>query len=164
MKHSSTIIAVLLTILLTQVVSAQTRQFGLGLVVGEPTGISAKLWTSPVNAFDFSLGWSAGGGRDEFTADDYYGESRTHFHVDYLWHSFDAIRSSERFPLYYGFGMGINSGGGEDATAALRGVFGISWLPRKTPLDLFLELSPTLPLANTAGLTLQFSIGSRYFF
>ena len=158
------ICALLSPIAFAQNAAAQNRRFGLGLVVGEPTGISAKLWTSDINAFDFGLGWSGGEERDEYVPGRYDGESRTHFHLDYVWHSFDAIRSSERFPIYYGFGAGINSGGGGDPTAALRGVFGISWLPRRTPIDLFLEISPSLPLINAAGLDFQLSLGSRYFF
>jgi hypothetical protein len=164
MKQSFTTMTALFLFLIAQTASVQTRRFGLGVVVGEPTGISAKVWTSDVNGLDFGLGWKYGEYPDQFGYDNHYGETRLHLHVDYVWHSFDAIHSSERFPLYYGFGFGMSSGGGEDPTAVLRGVFGISWLPRRTPFDVFLEISPSLPLTNTAGLTLQFSIGSRYFF
>ena len=44
-------------------ITAQDHGFGLGIIFGEPTGLSAKLWTSKVNAFDFGLGWSVGGDR-----------------------------------------------------------------------------------------------------
>jgi hypothetical protein len=143
---------------------AQERKFGLGLIIGEPTGISAKLWTSSVNAFDFGLGWSIGGDRIGNYKGTYDGGSRIHFHMDYLWHSFDAIHSSERFPLYYGFGGRINSGAGYDASLAIRGVFGIAWLPHNTPIDVFLELVPSLQLTSTTGFGIDAGIGARYFF
>ncbi len=143
---------------------AQDRGFGLGVIIGEPTGISAKLWTSPVNAFDFGLGWSIGGDRSGNCKGNYDGRSRVHFHMDYLWHAFDAIHSSERFPLYYGIGGRFNSGAGYDASVAVRGVFGIAWLPRSTPIDIFLELVPSLQLTSTTGFSLDAGIGARYFF
>ncbi len=143
---------------------AQDHGFGLGVIIGEPTGISAKLWTSHENAFDFGLGWSVGGDRIGRYNGYYDGGRRVHFHMDYLWHSFEAIRSSERFPLYYGIGGRINSGAGYDASIALRGVFGIAWLPHRAPLDVFLELVPSLQLTSAAGFGLDAGLGARYYF
>ena len=144
--------------------NAQERKFGLGLIVGEPTGISAKLWTSHTTAFDFGLGWSVGGDRiGKFNGYD-NGGSRVHFHMDYLWHAFEAIHSNERFPLYYGIGGRINTGAGYNSSIAVRGVFGIAWMPRETPIDLFFELVPSLQLTSTAGLALDAGLGARYYF
>jgi len=145
-------------------VTAQDHGFGLGLVVGEPTGLSAKLWTSRINAFDFGLGVAVGG--DRISHDNYYynGESRLHFHMDYLWHSFSAINSSERFPLYYGIGGRYNSGGGYDGSLGVRGVFGIAWLPRATPIDVFLELVPVFQLTPSTGFGIDAGLGIRFFF
>jgi len=146
------------------IVTAQDRNFGLGVIVGEPTGISAKLWTSSRNAFDFGLGWSNGGDRLGRYDGYYDGGSRVHFHMDYLWHSFDAIRSTERFPLYYGVGGRINSGAGYHDSFAVRGVFGIAWLPRNTPIDVFLELAPSLQLTSSTGFGIDAGFGVRFFF
>src|SRR5512141_1247508 len=109
-------------IVTAQCSTAQDHGFGLGVILGEPTGVSAKLWTSPVNAFDFGLGWSFGGDRIGKHEQDYSGGTRVHFHMDYLWHAFDVIHSSERFPLYYGVGGRFNTGGGYDGSLAIRGV------------------------------------------
>jgi hypothetical protein len=143
---------------------AQDHGFGLGVIVGEPTGLSAKLWSSPVNAFDFGLGWSVGGDRIAKHEESYDGTTRIHFHMDYLWHAFEAIHSSERFPLYYGFGGRINSGGGYDASVAIRGVFGIAWFPHNTPIDVFLEIVPSLQLTSSTGFGMDAGLGARYFF
>jgi len=164
MKHS--LFAIIASGLLFAVQGgvAQERPFGLGVMLGEPTGISAKLWTSSANAFDFGLGWSVGGDRIGKYDGYYSGGSRVHFHMDYLWHSFDVIHSSERFPLYYGLGGRINSGAGYSSSAAIRGVFGIAWLPRETNIDVFLELAPSLQLSPSSGFGLDAAIGVRYFF
>jgi len=164
MKHSWYALIVLFLFLTVQGSVAQDRGFGLGVIIGEPTGISAKLWTSPVNAFDFGLGWSIGGDRIGKYKGNYNGGGRVHFHMDYLWHSFDVIHSSERFPLYYGIGGRMNTGAGYDASLAVRGVLGIAWLPHHTPIDVFLELVPSLQLTPSTGFGLDAGIGARYFF
>jgi hypothetical protein len=153
----------LLIIMVAKPIAAQDHGFGMGLILGEPTGLSAKYWTSKDNAFDFGLGFAVGGDRLTYHGN-YYGGSRVHFHVDYLWHSFNAIRASERFPLYYGIGARFNSGGGYDGSFGVRGVFGIAWFPHSTPIDLFAELVPVFQLTPDAGLGFDAGIGIRYFF
>ena len=143
--------------------AAQTQGFGIGFIVAEPTGLSAKLWTTPKNAFAFGLGFSVGGDRIDYHGK-YDGGSRSHFHMDYLWHSFSAINSTERFPLYYGIGGRINSGGGYDDSFGVRGVFGISWLPHNTPIELFVEVVPVFQLTPFAGFGLDAGLGLRFFF
>ena len=143
---------------------AQDRGFGLGVIIGEPTGLSAKYWLSHDNALDFGLGWSVGSnwvGRDR--GHDYRGR-RVHFHMDYLWHSFNAIHSNQRFPLYYGIGGRLNTGTGYDESLALRGVIGIVWLPLNTPADIFIEVVPSLELLPGTGFGLDAGIGARYYF
>ncbi|MFA7418089.1 MAG: hypothetical protein WCZ90_00280 [Melioribacteraceae bacterium] len=144
-------------------ITAQDRGFGIGIMVGEPTGASAKLWTSKVNAFDFGLGFSNGGDRITYKGT-YESTGRVHFHMDYLWHSFNAISSSERFPLYYGLGGRFNSGAGYESSFGIRGVIGIAWLPRSTPLDIFIELVPVLQLTAGTGFGIDAGLGIRYFF
>ena len=162
MKQYYRVFVVVCLMFVIQSLQAQDqRNFGLGIMVGEPTGLSAKLWTSPSTAFDFGLGWSMRGDR----VDNGFNQgTRTHIHMDYLWHSFEAIHATDRFPLYYGLGGRLNSGGGYDATIAIRGVFGIAWMPRTTPIDLFLEVVPSFQLSASTGLAVDAAFGARYYF
>lgn len=144
-------------------ITAQDHGFGLGIMVGEPTGLSAKLWTSPVNAFDFGLGVGLGGDRIKYEGD-YNNSGRLHFHMDYLWHSFNAISSNESFPLYYGIGGRYNSGGGYEGSLGVRGVLGIAWFPHATPIDVFIELVPVFQITPLTGLGIDAGLGVRYFF
>ena len=41
--------------LLCSTVEAQNRGFGLGIIVGEPTGISGKLWIEDRKAIDGAI-------------------------------------------------------------------------------------------------------------
>jgi hypothetical protein len=147
---------------LAKPIVAQNHGFGIGIILGEPTGLSAKLWTSENNALDFGLGFSEGGDRISYKGS-YDGGSRIHFHMDYLWHSFNAISSTERFPLYYGIGARFNTGGGYNGSLGIRGVFGIAWFPHSTPIDVFLELVPVLQLTSNVGFGIDAGLGIRYF-
>jgi hypothetical protein len=152
MKHTYYTIIALCLLFSVQVSVAQEHGFGIGVIIGEPTGFSAKLWTSPVNAFDFALGWSTAGGR------------QSNFHVDYLWHSFGTMHTSGRFPLYYGIGGRLITGPSNDASVAVRGVLGVAWMPRNTPIDIFLEVAPTVQLTSSTGFGIDAGIGARFFF
>jgi hypothetical protein len=127
---------------------AQQRTFGLGIIIGEPTGLSSKLWTSPTTALDFGLGWSIGGDRLGMNNIQNNGGSRIHFHLDYLLHLFNAVGSTEQYPIYYGIGARFNSGGGYYNSLAVRFVLGLAWMPRETPFDLFIEFVPSLQLTS----------------
>ncbi len=150
-------------IILTKPIAAQDQGFGLGLIIGEPTGVSAKLWTSKVNAFDFGLGVGLGGDRIKYKGF-YDGGSRLHFHMDYLWHAFNVLGTSENFPIYYGFGGRFTSGGGYESSIGVRGVIGIAWFPRATPIDVFFELVPVFQVTPLTGLGINAGLGIRYFF
>ncbi|MHC1738874.1 MAG: hypothetical protein AB9882_12790 [Ignavibacteriaceae bacterium] len=164
MKRNFLIVIVLgLLFLIAKPIRAQDHGFGLGLILGEPTGLSAKLWTSKINAFDFGLGVAVGGDRIKYNGN-YNNGSRIHFHMDYLWHAFNAISAAERFPLYYGIGGRYNSGGGYDGSFGIRGVFGIAWFPHSTPIDVFLELVPVFQVTPLTGLGIDAGVGIRYFF
>ena len=48
---------------------------GLGIILGEPTGISFKSWLSTTTAFDMAAAWS------------FVDEDALHLHGDYLVHN-----------------------------------------------------------------------------
>jgi hypothetical protein len=134
---------------------AQDRGLGIGVVTGEPTGLSVKIWSGPTNAFQFSLAW-----RNE---DEFFG-NRLNISGDYLWHSFDAIQSTYRFPVYYGVGGRLISGGRGRDILGVRGVVGIDFLPRAVPLDVFLQFVPMLVLAPSTVIDAEAGLGLRFFF
>jgi len=131
-------------------IQAQDRGFGIGVMVGTPTGLSGKYWVSSENAIDVGLAWS-------FTD-----EGFLHIHGDYLWHFPNAIKSSQRFVLYAG--LGARLGLGNDARIGVRvpGVF--EWWSRYMPLDVFLEIAPVLDLAPKTKFSFNGAIGVRFFF
>lgn len=181
-----TIKGLVLSLLLVSAASSAGRNFGLGLIVGEPTAISAKLWTSRTTAFDFGVGWGLGWGYDRYGncrdfyyyerhrnyCDDrgyYYDDRRygyrgLHLHMDYLMHNFNLIRSSEKLPLYYGPGVNLNFWNRGGAQVGVRGVLGMAWMPRTAPFDLFLEIAPVLQIVPGTWLDVNGGIGGRFYF
>ncbi|MDQ7818868.1 MAG: hypothetical protein RDU14_17705 [Melioribacteraceae bacterium] len=143
---------------------AQHRPFGLGVSIGEPTGVNAKLWTSETGALDFGVGWSIGGDRIGSYEGQYNGGRRIHFHFDYMLHLFDAVGSTGQFPIYYGIGGRFNAGAGYLSSLAVRFVVGLAWMPRESPIDMFIEFVPSLQLTSLPGLAIDSAIGIRYYF
>ncbi len=133
---------------------AQDKGLGVGVIIGQPTGFSVKSWLNENNAIDFGLGFS-------FAKND----SRVHIHADYLWHSFTAIHSTEKFVLYYGPGLKLKTGKhNEDAVLGIRGVLGLEWMARTAPIDVFLEVAPVMELVPGTGFNMDAGFGARYYF
>ncbi|MGB6033789.1 MAG: hypothetical protein WBG01_17770 [Bacteroidota bacterium] len=149
--HHIFLILVFLFLLVPRQSDAQNKDFGAGIILGEPTGISAKYWVSTVNALDAGVAWA-------FTRKGFF-----HIHADYLWHFPDVIESTERFVLYAGVGGRL---GFEDDRTRLgvRIPGGISFWLRGAPIDIFLEVAPILELIPSTKLTGNGGLGIRYFF
>lgn len=133
----------------------QGRRFGLGLVAGEPSGLSWKYWQGSTNALDGALAMSS--------FEDYFAAN-----VNYLWHNYRAIKVEQgKLPLYYGVGGSLWSGTfhtHRGANFGVRGVIGLEYIFDQAPFDIFLELSPTMYLVPEAGLWLHAGLGGRFYF
>jgi len=131
---------------------AQSSGFGLGMILGEPIGISGKYWTSSSTAFDFGVGYS------------FENNSYLNLHADYLFHSKNIFDTSEDISLYYGPGARLRFV--ENATTRLGFRFdvGLVWIPRHTPIDVFIEIAPLLDIIPETDFSMNGGIGVRYFF
>jgi len=131
--------------------SADKGPFGLGIILGEPTGVSLKYWTSDRNAVDGGVAWAFGN------------DGRFHLHADYLWHFDVHVADGERFLLYTGIGGRFAVGKG-DAVVGARVPLGFLWEPRGAPIDVFAEVVPILDLAPATKFRGNGGIGVRFFF
>jgi hypothetical protein len=130
---------------------AQNKRFGLGIILGEPTGLSAKLWTTSENAFDFGAAWS------------FKGDGHLLLQADYVWHIFHLIPvSSGRLPFYVGIGGRIILR--DDPDAGVRIPLGLDYIFADAPVDIFFELVPILDLAPETDFDLGGGIGARFWF
>ena len=150
MKRSALIIVSIL-LLMTATARSQNKEFGIGIILGEPTGISLKKWFSGQSAIDGAIAWSFGG------------ENSFHLHADYLYHNFNMFDvESGQLPLYFGAGLRFKTE--PEATLGVRFPVGICYIFEKAPLDIFLELGPVLNLIPDMEFSFTGSIGARFYF
>jgi hypothetical protein len=140
-----------LMMILAKPITAQDRGFGMGIILGEPTGLSAKLWTSGDNAFDFAAAWS------------FKGDGNLLLQADYVWHFFDLIQvSSGKFPFYIGIGARVVLA--NDPLFGARIPIGLDYLFADAPIDVFIEIVPILDLAPETDFSVGGGLGVRYWF
>ena len=60
--------------------------------------------------------------------------------------------------------MSINWWRYEFLELGVRGDFGIAWLPRRAPMDLFLEVAPVVNLFPYPNFDVNVGLGTRYYF
>ena len=125
--------------------------FGLGIILGEPTGLNAKVWQSDEIAYDAALAWSFGK------------EGNVHIHVDYLLHNYELIRTANSYtPIYYGIGGRIKSK--DETTLGVRIPVGINFRSRRIPIDVFIEIVPAFNVIPKTEFDFEGGIGARYYF
>jgi hypothetical protein len=147
-----------------QVTAAQEHPFAVGVIVGEPVGISAAMRVSEHFRLAGGIGSSMGGDRiGRFSGED-RGPGRFHVHLDVIRTIQTVFTEQERYPVYAGLGARINSGAGTAPSAALRGVIGIAWVPQNVPVDFFLEFVPMMQVTTPAGLGIDAAVGVRCIF
>lgn len=131
---------------------AVERHFGVGLILGEPTGASAKLWGPRDTAFQFA------------TAVSFQDESGLHLHGDFILHKHGLFEVSRgTLPLYYGAGLRVKFFD-SDALIGIRFPVGVNYLFDVDPLDAFFEVVPILDIAPDADFSINVSLGARYYF
>ena len=140
--------------------------FGVGLIIGEPAGISLKLYLGEESntAIAAAVGFA-------FAADG------LHAHVDYLWHPW-ILTTEDKFvlPAYMGLGLRVldhrRQLDNDDFHVGVRGSIGMVFDFKTIPIDAFAEVALVMdyrtgggdPDHDNLGPDLNASIGVRYYF
>lgn len=128
------------------------NEFGIGLIVGEPTGISMKQWISDQHAIDAAVAWS-------FSHD-----TTIQVHADYLFHRVRPIRAEDyRGQLPFYFGIGGRAVFNDDPQIGVRFPLGIGRTMREAPVEFFFEVVPILNVAPDTEFDINAAIGARYY-
>jgi len=156
MKNGTILALVGLLFISVSAVQAQPKgnegDKGLGIIIGDPTGVSFKAWLNSKHAFDLALAWTLE--RNE----------SLHIHGSYLYHNNNFFNPNRgRMPLYYGIGGRVKVR--EDRTTlGVRVPFGFEYLFQGAPLGLFLEVAPILDLTPNTELDINTGLGIRFYF
>ncbi len=131
-------------------IEAQSRYSDteLGVILGEPTGLSLKLWRSNNSAFDAALAWS------------FSDNEAVHLHADYLRHNWLDVESGS-LALYYGIGGRVLLA--DNSKLGARIPVGLQYILPETRLSLFFEVAPTLNLIPDTDFDVSGGMGIRFF-
>ncbi|MBN1560425.1 hypothetical protein JW998_09255 [candidate division KSB1 bacterium] len=147
----SKVLSILLFLLMiSHAVKAQNSGVGIGIILGEPTGLSVKKWLSSSNSLNGAAAWS------------FVDSGALHLHADYVFHNFDLIHPNVgKAALYYGLGGRIKIM--TNSRVGIRVPVGLNYMLEDNPLDLFIEIVPMLDLVPTTSFSVNAAIGIRYF-
>ena len=147
------LILFLLILFTTNALAFERKKFGVGIMAGDPSGVTAKFMIDNTSGIDFAVGWSTSG------SNEYY------FSSDYLFHLYDVVKIAELVsPLYLGGGIRyINREKGENKFG-LRIPVGIEFLFMNNRLGAFGELVPLMDFKPDTDFDMEFGVGIRFFF
>ena len=145
---------ILLIVSLAVNVSAMERKrFGIGVILGEPTGITGKLMLDDNSAIDVGVGWE--------TSND----NKLHIYGDYLYHLYDVIEVPKgKLPIYFGGGARWVSRENNDDKFGVRIPVGLEYVFEDISLGAFVELVPVVNLTPDTDVDFEAGTGIRYFF
>lgn len=128
--------------------ASQVRDVGVGVVLGEPIGGSAKLWLDDRTAVDLGAGLSDGNAA---------------FWGDILWHDWTLLPQAKegRLGAYLGAGPQVRTG--DDARFGIRTVVGLDYRTAGRPLELFAEAGPLFRLTQGGAVDGIGGVGLRVF-
>lgn len=138
---------------------ANAKQFGLGVILGSPTGISANYLLSDRNSIDAALA---------------YDDDDLHFHMDYLWRFPKSLRTQKAaFGWFAGVGLKFRDHDHDghhhhhdhdDEKFGPRAVAGVNHEFNNVPIEIFVEGAIVMYLIEETDIDLDFGIGARYYF
>lgn len=123
------------------------RDVGVGVIAGDPTGGTAKLWLDDNVAADAGIGFSGS----------------VTFWGDLLWHDWRLLPQPAEGKLGLYLGAGPRVEGGDDAEFGVRTVGGLSWRLTKSPLEFFAEAGPVFRMTQGGGVDADGGIGVRLY-
>ena len=148
------VVAVVVTAVAFPASAQDAKTFGLGFIIGEPTGIDAKLFLNNDRALEFAAAWSLSG------------SNNLRLQGDYLWHRYGLIElnNSDEMPLYFGVGGRVVLVDNSDDVVGIRFPVGLAYMFANYPFDIFFALVPILDIAPDTDFDLEGAIGARFWF
>lgn len=165
-------LAILILFCVTPVQGAQVNRLSqgskaIGIVLGDPSGITGKLWLEDAHAVDMGLSLTS----DNFIL----------IYSDYLFHFPGLFGSSSDFAQqlkpYVGLGAELSfarntavtgnrylTAGGSGMGLGVRIPIGAEWMIPDAPFGIFLEIAPVLGITPRGYSVLESGIGARWYF
>jgi hypothetical protein len=139
-------------VLVLSSLSAGANEFGLGISLGNPTGLNGKYWLDQKRAVDGGLAWSLGK------------NSSLSIHSDYLLHKNSAFYFNDDYALDLYYGLGGRMEFSDDIELGVRVPVGLAHRLENAGADLFFEGAPIVDFIGKTGLEIHLLLGGRYYF
>ncbi|MDG5816490.1 hypothetical protein QA601_15440 [Chitinispirillales bacterium ANBcel5] len=130
-------------------IKAQQPTYEIGVILGQPTGLSGKYWAGERTAFDAGASWS-------------FSDASFELYADILYHYSFIDMDEGVIPLYVGAGAVTFLR--DDFAIGARFPFGLSYLFDDIPVSLFAEIAPIVEIIPETGFTLNGGVGARFTF
>jgi hypothetical protein len=146
-------------------VANRAGKFGVGVIIGNPSGLTGKYWFDRTWALSFEAGFpgEAGSLLPSFAQPNVGGSVDVTYHKYYIfgkrnWFAYNC-------PIYFGGGVWTYLPNGGTPQTGVRGDLGVTMLFPGSPFDVFVQASPSVRLTNGVGYTnLGGGLGGRYYF
>lgn len=129
--------------------------FGAGVILGSPTGFSARYWLNDENSIDLSTGWSI------------VGSSKFYLYSDFLFSRNGILEvQGEPFDLFFGGGLGVRSRSGRadgELVFGPRLPIGASYEFEEPNLEVFAQAAINLGIIPSTDWYLDAGIGVRFY-
>lgn len=126
---------------------AQSGGTGLGIILGEPTGFTARFMRGG-NNFQVHAAWS------------FSNEAAVQVNGDYL--RSGTLDTDPMMPFYFGLGVRVKFA--DDAQVGVRVPLGVNHFFDSQPIELFGEVVPIVDIAPDTDFDFNGAVGVRYYF
>ena len=149
------LILVSLALILSFNAFSQDSGIGIGVILGNPTGFSAKFWMSEKVAVDAAVGATFYSG--------YYGYGFFRIHGDFLFHNWSFDVAQDVMKVYFGAGamVGFSS---YDFHLGIRVPGGVAYHFHQMPLECFAEVVPRFDVLPGFDFDVDYAVGARWYF
>jgi hypothetical protein len=144
--------AILLVVLVLVSTSVWSNDLGLGVSIGNPTGLNGKYWLDGTHAVDGGFAMSLGKHSD------------LSIHSDYLFHKEGAFFFNDVHPLDLYYGIGGRMEFEDEIDLGVRIPIGLVNKLENGKADIFGEVAPIVDFLGSTGLELHILFGGRYYF
>jgi hypothetical protein len=148
------------TLVLFSLCAQAKERYGVGLMIGSPTGFTFEYIESKKVSWDAAIAYDLGDHKD------------FHLHIDYLRHIKNYFYLEEQWPFSIYYGLGLKQTFLEDRGPDKDNEFrfgprlpvGVYFMVPKLPLKIFTELAVTVTLWEKTTALLDFGLGARFYF
>ncbi len=149
----------LLLALIGPSLSFANQNIGAGVIIGSPTGLSAKLKLQQNRAVDLAMAWDLGSQNDFYIHSNYLIGKKRFLVID-----------QQPLEGFYGLGGSLRfhdpaPGSKDDRNNfGIRVPVGLNYQIQSAPVEIFAEVALVVELIPSTGVHLNLGIGARYYF